>query len=48
MGCYASRAETLCVLIAFKGPCPVNALAPAVVGFCVPALKTGGFSPTLP
>lgn len=48
MGCNASRAETLCVLIVFKGPCPVNALAPAVAGFCVPTLKTRGFSPPLP
>lgn len=39
MNCYASRADMVCGLIAFKGPCPVNTLAPRVAGFCVPILK---------
>lgn len=43
MDCYASRAEMFCVLIARKGPCPVNPLAPTVAGFCVPVLKRAGF-----
>lgn len=43
MGCYESRVELLCVLISFKGPCPVNTLFPTVAGFCIPILNTGGF-----
>lgn len=39
MNCYASRSDMVCGLIAFKGPCPVNALAPRAAVFCVPILK---------